>query len=72
MGDGEMVATNSTIDLNPHGEMVWWLNGAMVEWWNGEITIDKWRYGETRRNKLFTIKLIYLPALTQILPALIS
>ena len=33
MGDGEMVATNSTTDINPHGEMVTkWYNDAMVKW----------------------------------------
>ena len=49
MGYGEMVATNSTIYLNTHGEMVLRLNGAMVKWRNSEINIDKWRYGETKR-----------------------
>ena len=24
-------------------------NGVMVQWCNGEITIDKWQYGETTR-----------------------
>ena len=41
MGYGKMVAKNSPIDLNPSGEMVKWLNG--------EITIDKWAYGESKR-----------------------
>ena len=31
--------------------MVWLLIGAMVQWWNGEITIDKWQYGKTTRKK---------------------
>ena len=30
MGDGEMVATNSTIDLHPCGEMVKWCDEKMV------------------------------------------
>ena len=32
MVDGEMAATNSTIDINPHGEIARWLNGAMGKW----------------------------------------
>ena len=80
MRDGEMVATNSIIDINPHDEMVkWWnfemvwlLNGTIMKWWNGEFTIDKWRYGETTRTFLSTIKWVYLPVLTQVFPYFIS
>ena len=43
MGDDEIVAANSEIYLNPHGEMVKWWNGEMVWWLNGEIV--KWLNG---------------------------
>ena len=29
----------------------WWLNGAMMQWWNGEINIYNWWYGVTTRKK---------------------
>ena len=70
MGYGEMVATNSTIYLNTHGEMVLRLNGAMVKWRNSEINIDKWQYGETKRF-FFTVKRIHIPFLTQFFADLI-
>ena len=35
-------ATNSTIDINPHGEMVKWRDEKMVKWQNVEINIIKW------------------------------
>ena len=47
-----MVAKNPRIYLNPHGEMVKWLNGVMVKLWNGEITIDKRGYGGTTRKHI--------------------
>ena len=75
MGDGETVAINSTIDINPHSEMVWWMNGAIAEWWNGEMVKSLLINDNMVKPQgicLFTIKLIFLPVLTQIFPDLIS